>query len=134
MKQLLNGLLIGGAGLGWLWYMFGGPIFTAIMATLILVSLLLIAFGLGSWWSGKLMERGAKIALQAQSSDDRRDTVQVHALAGLVKETLKIRHSLTNRPHYPSLPFGEPPAPFGESPARPDFIIAGLEEEETNEQ
>jgi len=36
-----------------------------------------------SWWSAKLMERGAQIALVAQTSDDKRDVAMINAVSKL---------------------------------------------------
>ena len=38
-----------------------------------------------SWWSAKLMERGAQIALTAQVSDDKRDVAMIGALSKLAE-------------------------------------------------
>lgn len=123
MKYTMIGLMAVTILVGLLWYSLGGLALTIMLSAVLLAALLAAAFGLGSWWSGKLMERGANIALKAQTSDDRRDTVQLTALAGLVKETLRIRNGLSNGDHYPSLPFGE-------EPVEASFTIAGLDEDQ----
>lgn len=122
MKYLMIGLILVNLLMGLLWYAFGGLVLAVILVTLILVALLIATFALGSWWSSKLMERGARIALQAQTSDDRRDSLQINALTGLVKETLRIRSNQNNGLSYPSLPFGE-------ETVDASFTIAGLEDE-----
>jgi len=38
-----------------------------------------------SWWSARLMERGAQIALVAQTSDDKRDVAMIGALSKLAE-------------------------------------------------
>ena len=122
MKYMGTGLISFSVLIGLAWYAFGGLALAVMLAAMLLVTLLLAAFGLGSWWSGWLMERGASIALKAQSGDNRRDRVQINALTGLVKETLKIRNGLSNGAHYPALPFGE-------ETVEANFTIAGLDEE-----
>jgi len=128
MKHAMIGLASTNALIGLLWYIFGGVTLAIGLGALALLTLLIAAFGLGSWWSSQLIERGASIALQAQTSDDRRDTVQMNALAGLVKETLKIGSDLPNHTPYPSLPFSIESAD-NQEPIDASFTIARLDEE-----
>jgi hypothetical protein len=122
MKYWAISLMSIGLIMAGLWYAFGGMALAVTLVTFISVLLLMLAFGLGSWWSGRLMERGAKIVLKAQTSDDRRDIDQVQALAGLMKETVRNNNSFAYRPQYPSLPVNEEAAEI-------QFTIAGLEED-----
>jgi hypothetical protein len=115
---------------GVLWSVLGGTVLAIIFGSTILVTIILSAFALGSWWSSRLIQQGAAIALKAQGSDDRRDMIQMNALAGLVKETLKIRGSLPVQNQYAALPFRPEATPWGETAFKTDFIIEGLDEEE----
>ena len=122
MKHTLMGLISASLLIGLLWYTFGGLALVVTMLSLVLITLLIGAFSLGSWWSSQLLERGANIALKAQTGDNRREASQINALAGLMKETLKLGGGLNQAPPYPSLPFGE-------ETVEASFTIAGLEDE-----
>jgi heme exporter protein D len=52
-----------------------------------------------SWWSASLMQRGAELALRSQESDDRRDAIQIKAVADLAKVLMRQTQS-----QYPALP------------------------------
>jgi len=68
---------------------------TATLVAMVVVGLIVVglvvalAFLLGSWWSRKLMESGAEIALKAQVSDDNRDRAQIAALTQYGREIAK---------------------------------------------
>ena len=142
MKQGMISLLTLTGFTGILWAVLGGVVLAVGLGALILLCVALSAFALGSWWTGQIMERGANIALKAQVSDDRRDTVQLNAIAGLVKETLKLRDKgSAGVVGYPALssPAGrdvaERSASYSpnshlpdEAIAEGDFIIEGLED------
>lgn len=110
-----------------LWFTIGGPALAIAAGILAIVAVVFSAFAAGSWWSARLMREGAQIALAAQVSDDKRDITQINALAGLVKETLKIRGELTGGgstgAQYPALPFSTGGVIDG------DFRIANLPDE-----
>ena len=122
MKQTSAILIFVSFILGVLWLAYGGLALAIALGMLVFLTCLLLAFGLGSWWSSQLMERGARIALQAQSNDDRRDMVQMRAMSGLVKEVLKVRNIAVNDSQYPALPIGE-------ETVEGTFTVSGLEEE-----
>jgi len=128
MRAVILFLVFITAVLGILWVAFGGVTLAIAFGAVVFLTAILLAFGLGSWWSSQLIERGAKIALQAQNSDDRRDTVQVRALAGLVKETLRARDTMPDNTPYPILPFRDN-APE-ERPIEATFTVSGLDEED----
>ena len=130
MKSTMIGLLTIGLIVGILWAVLGGTALAIAFGVTVLVLIILSAFGLGSWWSSRLIEQGAAIALKAQGSDDRRDVVQMNALAGLVKETLKIRGSLPTSNPYPALPFRQEDTEWRQQSFKTSFIIEGLDEEE----
>lgn len=44
-----------------------------------------------SWWSASLMERGAKLALQSQESDDRRDIAMMGAVTQVARMVSTLR-------------------------------------------
>ena len=125
-----------------LWVAVGGVILTIAVGVLVLVIALLGAFGLGSWWSSRLLEQGARIALEAQLSDDRRDTIQVKALTGLMRDTLKARNGSPQTAQYPALTFGTQPEstnaqrpadaqyPLDIQPIDASFTVSGLDDEE----
>ena len=104
------------------WLKFGWQILLLISLLLLTVALLIVAFGLGCWWSGKLMERGATLALQARGSDDRRETMQINALASLMKEAVKSGQAVGQ----PTLPYPRLPL---EEVVEANFTIAGLDDE-----
>ena len=108
---------------GLLWLTVGGTALAIGIGIFFLVSIIFVAFGLGSWWSGKLMERGARIALHAQTSDDQRDMVQMRAMSGLAKEMLRLRGEAQQETGFPSLPVGE-------ELVEGTFTVSGLEEED----
>lgn len=85
-------LVLGGVTLlatvatGALW-LLGQHVAAAIVGTATLFAWLAL-FGVVvavvvSWWSASLMERGAKIALVAETSDDKRDVAMIGAISKL---------------------------------------------------
>ena len=122
MKYLAIGLMSVSLVMIGLWYVVGGLALAVALLTLISVLLLLLAFGLGSWWSGRLMERGATIALKGHKSNGRRAREHGQTLAGLAQETIGTHHGFAYRPSYPSLPNHE-------EATEAQFTIAGLEED-----
>ena len=127
MKQITFGLLAITTTTAVIWITYGGAVVTIILVTLAITTLLISAFGVGSWWSTRLIQQGATIALQAQTSDDRRDMVQINAITSLVKETLKIRQAIPAQETYPLLGFDAQPLGSADT-IDADFTIAGLEE------
>lgn len=104
-----------------LWLTIGGTALAIATGAIVFVSAIFGAFALGSWWSAKLMREGAEIALQAQISDDKRDSV-------LIREIGQLARKFSERPQlssgdYPLLPFGE------SETVEADFTIAGLDED-----
>lgn len=91
---------------GALWYAIGGIALAISLGALVLILIIIGSVALGSWWSARLMERGAKIALIAQTSDDRRDIAQIGSLSGLLRDWTKLVKDQVQveQPQYPALP------------------------------
>ncbi|MEM7032018.1 MAG: hypothetical protein AAF629_20865 [Chloroflexota bacterium] len=127
MKQFFFGLIAITTTTCAIWVVYGGIVVTIIFVTLAITTLLISAFGLGSWWSTRLIQQGATIALQAQSSDDQRDITQIKALASLVKETLRFQQPAPSQQTYPLLKLETERVGAIEA-IDADFTIAGLDE------
>ncbi len=135
MKQVISTFIIifilAGIALG-VWYA-GGMALAIILGVLGLSAIILVAFTLGSRWSHKMIQEGARIAISSGAVNDQHDALKTKALAELVGHALKqFKHSAppTGFPAMPSLP----PIPdhrlmltdYSEA----NFTIAGLEEED----
>jgi hypothetical protein len=125
LKLILAIIASFGVVISLLWLMVGGTALAIGLGVFFLVVVIFAAFGVGSWWSGKLMERGARIALQAQTSDDRRDMVQMRAMSGLAKEMLRLRGEAQKKTGFPALAAGE-------DLVEGMFTVSGLEEDMDN--
>ncbi len=125
MKYVAITLAAVAAILGAVWASVGGVALGIGIGMLTFIAVIFAAFGLGSWWSARLMQAGANIALTAQTSDDNRDRAQIGALAGLVKETLKITGRSQAPTQYPQLSI---PPPADNIPDA-DFTVSGLDDE-----
>jgi Zn-dependent protease with chaperone function len=123
MKSIIALIVALSLIVGALWLTLGGVALAIAIGVILFIVVIFLAFAFGSWWSSKLMTQGAKIALQAQQSDDRRDTVQINALSGLVKEVLKVRGLPAEANHYPALPANS-------DTVEAAFIVSGLEDED----
>ncbi len=125
MKYIAITIAVLAAILGAVWASAGGVALAVGLGVLLLMALVFAGFGLGSWWSARLMQAGASIALTAQTSDDNRDRAQIGALAGLVKETLKITGRSQAPTQYPQLSI---PPPADNIPDA-DFTVSGLDDD-----
>ena len=125
MKYVAITLAAVAAILGAVWASVGGVALGIGIGMLTFIAVIFAAFGLGSWWSARLMQAGANIALTAQTSDDNRDRAQIGALAGLVKETLKITGRSQAPTQYPQLSI---PPPVDNIPDA-DFTVSGLDDD-----
>jgi len=123
-----NGLIL--ILLASLWAVVGGTALGIALAITGAVSLLFAVFALGGWWANRLMQAGAQIALQAQTSDDQRDLAQVRAIAGVVETTLKLAKANNAPPPLETNFTLERP----DRPALPSFTIDGLDPEDEAHQ
>ena len=96
MKQGLFFTGIGVALIALLWYTFGAVAVLAVIGAFLGLGVLLAVFSLGSLWTKRTMEAGANIALQAQISDDKRDTIQTKALTDLMKAALSLKGQMVD--------------------------------------
>lgn len=124
MKYAIAILIAVSALLGVLWLSIGGQALTIALAVLLILAVLITLFALGSWWSAKLFAHGAKIALEAQTSDDRRDQTQIKALSKLATDMLKAGQQQTAHPQYPRI--SPPGGDVIDGQQR--FIVDGLED------
>lgn len=129
MKYLVIILLIATAIVGALWWSIGGLALAISFGALILIAVTFAAFGLGSWWTANVMERGAKIALYAQTSDDRRDIAQISSLSGLLRDWAKLvkDQMQIEQPQYTALP-GPQVNGNGDNAIEGEFKIGGFDE------
>lgn len=84
------------------------PIIAAVVITgvvgLGLGAVLALVWSLSSWWTARLIERGAKISQQAQQINDAWDTRKTTSLVQLLREGLRLGRPQNIRPDLPSLP------------------------------
>ena len=120
-----------GIALG-IWYA-GGLVLAIILGVLGLSTIVLVAFTLGSRWSRKMIQEGARIAISSGAVNDQHDALKTKALAELVGHALKqFKHNTppTGFPAMPSLP------PIPDQPlmltdySEANFTIAGLDDED----
>lgn len=74
-----------------------------------------------SWWSARLMERGAEIALSAQVSDDKRDVAMIKGITTLTQMVARQTQS-----ELPALPLPSKPQDY--LPQLTEFTEADFEE------
>lgn len=109
--------------------LFASPmaVWVAVAVALVgLVAMLLVlAFVMGGAWTGLAMERGARIALEAQVSDDKRDIAQMTAFREIFKQVMQFKGALPAANDVPQLSDGG--RPIVEDPALQfspdDFMI-----------
>ena len=80
-----------------LWYTIGGQALAIGLGLLILISVIFGAFSLGSWWTHQVMQSGARIALEAQASDDNRDQIQLRSIANILKDFSMLSRELSRQ-------------------------------------
>jgi hypothetical protein len=137
------------------WYA-GGVVLVITFAVIGLVSVILVAFALGSHWTFTTMKAGADLAIASSNTNDRNDAIKTQALAALVREAVKQFKTELPAPTM-QLPSGFPPTqpllgsgPYPEGEHRKSlaspifgktsaldsrtFIIQGLEDEACTEQ
>lgn len=124
MKWIIFFLALIALILGLLWWAIGGQALAISFGALVLILVIFAAFGVGSWWTASVMERGARIALVAQTSDDKRDGEMLRLVGSIAKEGVRIGRDQAKAevPQYPQLP-----APNGNSPIDGEFRIEGFE-------
>lgn len=88
-------IMVAGASVG-LW-LIGQEVGAILLGIALLIA---IAVVVSSLWAAALVKLGVEIALRSQESDDRRDAIQIKAVADLAK--VLMRQSQLNIP--PSLP------------------------------
>jgi hypothetical protein len=99
-------------------FYLGGYVLLAGLGAIALTSLLILAFAIGSSWTRKLINDGARIAIEATSRNDQHDAQKITALAGLTREAIKAKmDSLNGYPALPDIVDGS-------------FTITGLESED----
>lgn len=89
------------------WYV-GGVVLVITFAVIGLVSVILVAFALGSRWTFTTMKAGADLAIASSNTNDRNDAIKTQALAALVREAVKQFKTELPAPTMP-LPSGFPP-------------------------
>jgi hypothetical protein len=126
LKWILAGMVILLAAVGILWLTIGGLATGIVFGAVALLVIIVATFVFASWWSARLMERGAHIALQSQISDDRRDVIQIKALTDLTQAALKIgqQQATQRQADYPAL------MPPNGQITDGEFKIAGLDDDE----
>lgn len=109
--------------------LFASPVavWVAVAVALVgLVALLLVAaFVMGGAWTGMAMERGARIALEAQVSDDKRDIAQMTAFREIFKQVMQFKSGMPiGGSDVPQLQDGRPLVEDSALPFSPDdFMI-----------
>jgi hypothetical protein len=150
MKKILQLFIVifilTGIALG-IWY--GGGIALAIaLSVLGLTGLIAISFLLGSHWTYRLLRAGARIAIDSNTVSEQADALKMKALANLVTQTVKQFNpngaAASETPRFPAITpllpdsasLGSPPPQLPGYVAHADFTIAGLDEDEpdNNEQ
>jgi hypothetical protein len=105
--------------LGILYIAIGGTILGIVLAVIGSTGIVMGMFSLGVWYAHRSIQLGAKLAIEAQSSNDQWDTTKIQSLTNFGKEMLKLRDNSSNG--YPLLESGEA---FDTS-----FTISGIDEE-----
>ena len=119
-RGLFFGVLLVGliAIAGWT---FGPEPVAAGLAVIALVVIIFTAFSLGNWWSFRLMQAGAHIALQAQVSDDKRDGDLIRSLAEFSRQAKSLPSAeLWPKPALQADALRYPPI------TPPSFVVSGL--------
>lgn len=88
------------------YFLLGNAAVLISLGALFLSGVIILSIALGSWWTKRIMESGAQIALSAQSSDDRRDSVLIRQIGMLLGKGAEIGygHSRSETSQYPQLP------------------------------
>lgn len=134
MKTFLFSAVATALGMAAIYFTLGGPAMAVALIALAGLGLLVAGVAIGSGWSARLMERGANIALQAQVSDDRRDTALIRAITDSGKNWIRVRDQATEeaRSQYPALPVYVSQPESGGGFAGAGFTIDGFEEDQFN--
>lgn len=128
MKQIILVVLTLSIVTATLFYL-GGYMLLIGLGAMALTALLVLAFAIGSSWTRKLINDGARIAIESTSKNDQYDAVKIQALANLTREAIKAKQeALPNNAGYPALPMGDTMPQFDTIDA--NFTITGLESED----
>lgn len=114
-------ILVGlGLSLGILYLTVGGSWLVIILGAVSLTLLIVSVFGLGVWYAHTSISLGAKLAIAAQSNNDKWDTVKMQSLARFGGEIFKLKGGAVETNGYPPLLEGDNDF---------KFLISGLDEE-----
>jgi hypothetical protein len=126
MKQTVITLFFFTALIVGLFYI-GGYVLLIGLGAIGLTGVIVTAFAAGSRWTKQTMQAGAEIAIRSAGQNDAHDAMKIKALAGLARETMKVKNQPLAPPAagFPLLP------PFNAVDS--SFSIAGLESEDVDQ-
>jgi hypothetical protein len=104
---------------------FGGAALLIGASVLGGVTVILLTFFLGMQVAHRLITTGADIAIRSADRNDTHDAKKIAALAGLARESVRIKTEATGSPVSNSVINGYPALP-----ALPAFTVSGLDEED----
>ena len=128
MRQFIAFSIVIGIALAALWLAIDGAALAVGMGAVFIFTVMIVSYWVGWKQAMRGVEMGSNIALQAQASDDKRDTVQINALSGLVRETLKIGHQGAKQLPAQSQQPQFPPLLDGGDVVDGNFVIRGLDD------